>query len=73
MNLEYIYEKIATHYGVTVEEVKRDLLQAMDLSVIKAKDVDDFVLKILFYGKENLGLFSIGFLRILDRNTSIAR
>ena len=53
MNLEYIYVKIATHYGVTVEEVKRDLLQAMDLSVIKAKDVDDFVLKILFYGSQD--------------------
>ena len=52
MNFENIYEKVASHYGVTVEEVKRELLQAKNLSKIKAKDVDDFVLKILSYGKE---------------------
>ncbi|MBR5518585.1 MAG: hypothetical protein IKV86_06105 [Clostridia bacterium] len=57
MDFEHIYEKAASHYGVTVEEVKGDLLQAMKISKIKEKDIDDFILKILFYGKENLGLF----------------
>lgn len=57
MDFEHIYEKVASHYGVTAEEVKRELLQAKKMSKIKAKDVDDFILKILFDGKETLGLF----------------
>jgi len=57
MNFEHIYEMVAEHYGVTVEEVKRELLRAKNLSKIKAKDIDDFIFKIFVSGKENLGLF----------------
>ena len=57
MNFEHIYEMVAEHYGVTVEEVKRELLQAKNLSKIKAKNIDDFIFKIFVSGKENLGLF----------------
>lgn len=56
MNFEHIYENVAIHYGVTVEEVKSEILKAMEMSKIKGKDVDEFITNLLIYEEENLGL-----------------
>lgn len=44
------------HYGVTVEEVKSEILKAMETSKIKGENIDDFVMKLWINIKENLGL-----------------
>ena len=56
MNLENIYEQVAMTCGVTVEEVKSEILKAMKMSKIKGENVDDFIMNLFIYGLSR-GLF----------------
>ena len=43
MDFEKIYQKIAEMYGVSVEEVKREIETAMAYSNANAENIDDFI------------------------------
>ena len=53
-NLEKLYAKVAEQYGVTVEEVKRDMTEAMKLSNSNIDNLDEFVLTLICKVKRSL-------------------
>ena len=53
-NLEKLYAKVAEEHGVTVEEVKRDMTEAMNMSDEDFNNLDEFVLTLICKAKEGL-------------------